>query len=96
MLLRKISAQLTGEQARTTRTYRKRNDDYWSSEIIEARSKRRQVLLSSCTEYNSSNILDVQSLLILEIKEKLKELGVQTRVRKLDKLRDILQKALEV
>ena len=34
-------SQLTGEQARTTRTYRKRNTDYWSSEIIEERSKRR-------------------------------------------------------
>ena len=41
LLLCKISAQLTGEQARTTRTYHKRNADYWSSEIMEARSKRR-------------------------------------------------------
>ncbi|XP_028410462.1 uncharacterized protein LOC114533075 [Dendronephthya gigantea] len=93
--------QVTSEQERTTRSYYKRNIDYWSHEIKEARSKRRRKLLyspSSCPasqESNAEDTLDVESLSIAEIKEKLKELGVQTRVRKLEKLKYILQKALQ-
>jgi hypothetical protein len=85
---------VTSEQERTTRTYHKRNVDYWSHEIKEARSKRRRKLLySPCPasqESNSEDTLDVESLSIAEVKERLKELGVQTRFRKLEKLKHIL------
>jgi hypothetical protein len=74
--------QVTSEQERTTRTYHKRNVDYWSRDIKEARSKRRQKLLDSpcptSQESNSDDTLDVESLSIAEVKERLKELGVQT------------------
>jgi hypothetical protein len=93
--------QVTSEQERTTRTYHKRNVDYWSHEIKEARSKRRRKLLDSpCPASQESNSedtleLDVESLSIAEVKERLKELGMQTRFRKLEKLKHILRKALQ-
>jgi hypothetical protein len=87
--------QVTSEQEREpTTTYHKRNVDYWSHEIKEARSKRcRKLLDSPCPasqESNSEDTLDVESLSIAEVKERLKELGVQTRFRKLEKLKHIL------
>lgn len=91
--------QVTSEQERTTRTYHKRNVDYWSHEIKEARCKRRRKLLDSpcpaSQESNSEDTLDVESPSIAEVKERLKELGVQTRFRKLEKLKHILRKALQ-
>ena len=42
-----------------------------------------------------STNLNVKDLPIVEIKEKLRELGVKTRVRKLEKLREILQLAVQ-
>ena len=91
--------QVTSKQERTTRTYHKRNVYYWSHEIKEARSKRRRKLLDSpcpaSQESNSEDTLDVESLSIAEVKERLKELGVQTRFRKLEKLKHILRKALQ-
>ncbi|CAB4036720.1 Hypothetical predicted protein [Paramuricea clavata] len=86
--------QVTSEQKRRTTTYHKRNVDYWSHEIREARSKRHRTLLDSpcpaLQESNSEDTLDVESLSIADVKERLKELGVQTRIRKLEKLKHIL------
>ena len=90
--------QVNSEQERKHRIYRKANNEYWSSDIKETRSKIRKLLLSpnpECQENNARSTPDIQSLTIGEIKEKLKQLGVKTRARKLEKLQDILQKALK-
>ena len=90
--------QVNSEQERKHRIYRKANNEYWSSDIKETRGNRRTLLLSpnsECQENNARSTPDIQSLTIGEIKEKLKQLGVKTRARKLEKLQDILQKALK-
>ena len=84
--------QITGQHERVRRGYNKSNTEYWSNEIKEARSKRRKLSAASAvelTESNSDSVLTIENLSAFEIKEKLKELGVQTRVRKLEKLQDI-------
>ena len=89
--------QVTGQHERIRRAYNKSNAEYWSTEIRESRSKRRKLSAASPVEIPDcipENVLDVHDLSALEIKEKLKELGVQTRVRKLEKLQEILKQAL--
>ena len=79
------------------RGYNKSNTEYWSTEIRESRRKRRKLSAAPDVEIpaeiNSESVLDIENLSAVEIKEKLKELGVQTRVRKLEKLQDILKHA---
>jgi hypothetical protein len=76
----------------------KSNIEYWSTEIRE--SRRRKIKLSAApdveipAEINSESVLDIENLSAVEIKEKLKELGVQTCVQKLEKVQDILKHAL--
>ena len=89
--------QVTGQHERIRRAYNKSNAEYWSTEIRESRSKRRKLSAASPVEIPDSipeNVLDVHDVSALEIKEKLKELGVQTRVRKLEKLQEMLKQAL--
>ena len=81
--------QVTSQHEREHRTYRKRNTEYWSTEITEKRTKRRKLLGAPNVQTPDSN-LDIENLSIIEIKEKLKELGVQT----LEKLQDILRQEL--
>ena len=90
--------QVTSKQERVRRSYNKRNSEYWSTEINETRSKRRKLFDShepELQETNSESVLNITSLTVSEIKDKLQELGVRTRVRKLEKLQVILKKALE-
>ena len=90
--------QITGQHERVRRGYNKSNTEYWSTEIRESRRKRRKLSAAPDVEIpaeiNSESVLDIENLSAVEIKEKLKELGVQTRVRKLEKLQDILKHAL--
>ena len=87
--------QITSEHARVHRHYTKSNTEYWSTEIRESRNKRRKLSAAHDDEVTEGGSdLDIQSLSANEIKEKLKELGVPTRVRKLEKLRDILEEIL--
>ena len=99
-MLQKISclSLITGQHERVRRGYNKSNTEYWSTEIRESRRKRRKLSAAPDVEIpaeiNSESVLDIENLSAVEIKEKLKELGVQTRVRKLEKLQDILKHAL--
>lgn len=89
--------QLTRQHEREPRPYRKRNGEYWSTEIKETRSKRRKLFDTPDLELQVNtpeSVLDVNALSVLEIKQKLKELGVNTRARKLEKLQEILKRAL--
>ena len=90
--------QVTGQQERTPRPYRKRNANYWLDEIRESRRKRRKESLPIFALDSGNAALksrNVEDLSVTEIKEKLKQLGVVTRVRKLEKLQEILQVALQ-
>ena len=64
------------------RRYNKSNTEYWSTDITEIRSKKRKLSAASNVEIperNSDSVFNVENLSALEIKEKLKELGVQTQ-----------------
>ena len=69
----------------------------------QLRSKKQEAneescLTPPCPESQANNpesVLDINGLSVLEIKQKLKELGVKTRARKLEKLQEILKRALE-
>ena len=91
--------QITGQHERVRREYNKSNTEYWSTEIRESRSKRRKLSDVLPAEIPlpdsiSQDVANIQNLSALEIKEKLKELGLQTRVQKLEKLQEILKQAL--
>lgn len=97
VLLASKRLQITGQQEREKRRYNKSNADYWSTEILETRRKRRRLPAAPSEKIPESNpdyVLDIQNLSAFEIKQKLKELGVQTKVRKLEKLQDILRAVL--
>ena len=91
--------QILSDKERVRRSYNKTNIEYWENELKETRSKRRKAEVGPSPELQQSNtmhLLDIQSLSAVEIREKLKELGVMTRVRKLEKLREILQHELKL
>lgn len=73
----------------------KKNDEYWASDIFEQRRKRPRLCVAS-TEDDAPpmNEIDVDTMTIHEIKTTLKEMGIATRVRREDKLREILRKAI--
>lgn len=75
--------------------YSKKNDEYWASDIFEQRRKRPRLCVAS-TEDDAPpmNEIDVDTMTIHEIKTTLKEMGIATRVRREDKLREILRKAI--
>ena len=89
--------QVTASQERKHREYNKTNEEYWSNVIHETRSKRRKLLASQNNsnedKENTPHGSDVERLTVTEIKAKLKELGVSTLVRKLEKLQQILRRA---
>ena len=63
------------------RGYTKSSTEYRSNEINKIRSKRRRLSAAPIAELPESNLdsdLNIENLSVLEIKEKLKELGVQT------------------
>ena len=98
ILLVSKQLQITGKHERVCRGYTKSSTEYWSNEIKEIRSKRRRLSAAPIVELpesNSDSAFNIENLSVLESKEKLKELGVQTRVRKIEKLQDILKQALQ-
>jgi hypothetical protein len=77
---------------RTPRSYKKKADEYWSNEIRESRSKRPRL----CREEEVADGLEHISSLTPEIlKERLKNLGITTRVRKQSRLLDMYKVALQ-
>ncbi len=90
ILLASKRKQITGQHERMHRQYSKSNTEYWSSEIKEARNKRRKLLDSSndaeeiITE--SSSELDIQNLSAIEIKEKLKRIRCANTSEKTGKI----------
>ena len=75
---------------RQTRPYQKRNNDYWETMIKDSRSKRLRVS-GPIEEQVEAN--DIESLTAVEIKQKLKDLGITTKLRNLKKLRELLRES---
>ena len=76
------------EHDRDTRSYDKKKVHYWEGTIKESRSKRQRV--STVTPEVSLAEASVRKLKIEEIKQKLTELGVQTKLKSRNKLEDLL------
>ena len=68
----------------------KRNKNYWESAIKESRSKRIRV----SAQINEETEVDINSLTANEIKHKLKDLGVLTKLRSLEKLKKLFRESL--
>ena len=75
--------RVLSELKRTPRSYKKRANDYWSNGIKESRRRRLRLCdgeeVSDCSE-------DISTLTPEILRSRLKDLGVTTRVRKLDRL----------
>ena len=64
--------QITSRQERVRKKYNKNNTEYWSTEIKEARSKRRKLLdtlVPELQETNSESALPIRNITITEIKD---------------------------
>ena len=81
------------DQRRESREYTKRKHDYWQEDIL---TKRQRVpisnLVSGSERDNDSN---VNQLTVVEVKAKLKSLGVSTRLRNEQTLRALLKQTQE-
>lgn len=77
---------------RTPRPYKKAANDYWLNGIKESRRKRPRL----CDEEEvSDDSEDISSLTPEMLRSRLKDLGVTTRVRKLSRLLDMYNVALQ-
>ena len=68
--------------------YQKKNNTYWSNEIFEQRRKRPRLCVDPTEDENHHDQLnpeDIDSMSLCEIKEKLEELHIKTKLRRLDK-----------
>lgn len=82
------------ECERTPRRYDKQNDYYWESGIKEARAKRVRISTEVVSDRHEPSHFDIETLTAKQIKEKLNEMGVKTRLRCLKKLKKLLVVAL--
>ena len=75
---------------RTPRQYMKRSDEYWSQEILERHNKRPRLSNESC-----DNEDELSSLTADELRLRLKDMGVKTKVRNVNRLLDMYRIALQ-
>ncbi|CAG2218475.1 unnamed protein product [Mytilus edulis] len=90
--------ELTVNSGRSKRKYRKTDDQFWENgkQEIQVR-KRRQILQEmekASTVHNKQKFPDFYKMTDIEIKQKLKDGGINTRVRKREKLIEMLKKVL--
>ncbi len=74
--------------------YNKKDDDYWSNGIFEQRRKRPRLCVDPREDQVQLIPGDVDTMSLREVKDKLKELQIKTKVRKLEKLRELLKKTI--
>ncbi len=72
----------------------KRNSSYWEAEIKEKRARKWLPLIPIDSNADSTNTIDVVAMTPSEIKQKLKEMGVKTRLTNIDKLHKLLKDVL--
>lgn len=80
--------------AREPTKYDKVNSEYWGGGITEQRKKKIRLSVEPREEIVARDEINVDELGVGEIKAKLKDMGITTRVRNLDKLREMLRNAL--
>ncbi|XP_028410515.1 uncharacterized protein LOC114533214 isoform X1 [Dendronephthya gigantea] len=77
--------------------YKKQDNTYWSNEIFEQRRKKPRLCVDPREDENDQDQLtpqDVDSMSLCEVKEKLKEMKIKTKLRKLDKLKELLKSTI--
>ena len=77
---------------RTPRQYKKKADEYWSAGICESRSKRPRL---SHEEQPYEHDEGLSTLTPEELRARLKDLGIKTRVRNVTRLVDMYRVALQ-
>lgn len=82
---------------RTPRQYTKKKADYWENEIREKRRKQLSIVQAeksaSLTEAHEKQI-DIENMSPVDIRNKLKEMGIMTRLRNVKKLQKMYTDAL--
>ena len=77
--------------------YQKQDNTYWSNEIFEQRRKRPRLCVDPREDENHHDQLnpeDIDSMSLCEVKEKLEELHIKTKLRRLDKLKELLKSTI--
>ena len=78
------------EYERASREYKKQEAEYWNTKINESRAKRPKI----CTEQPDGDAISgdlmIHDMTAEEIKSKLKEKGITTRLRSLKRLQELL------
>ena len=83
------------EFEREPNKYSKTNREYWSATIFEQRRKRPRLCVDPREDDDMEVIsTDIDNMSVHDMKEKLREMKISTKVRRADKLREILRKAL--
>ena len=72
---------------RKPRSYKQQDASYWNNGIIEERQKRPRLSVTPLDDDEEN----VDNMNEAEVKAKLKEMGVKTRVKNADKLRQLLK-----
>lgn len=84
------------EYERTPHTYTKQSNDYWNSGRYEQRRKKPRLCVDVREEPEvPMTEVDIDNMSLQGIKDKLKELNIKTRVRRMDKLREILKNYIQ-
>ena len=76
---------------RVPRQYKKKADDYWSEGIRESHSKRPRL----CNQEKADEEEDLSTLSADELRSRLKDLGIKTRVRNVTRLIDMYRIGLQ-
>ena len=76
--------------------YKKQHDEYWSNKIFEERRKRPRLCVDPRQEENHQDQYheDVENMNLCQVKAKLKELNIKTKLRRLDKLQQLLKNVM--
>ena len=85
--------EILGSLQRTPRQYQKRANSYWSNGINESRAKRLRLCHQEPTLPDYERIM--LHMTAYEIKTKLKEMGITTRVRRLKTLQEKYRASLQ-
>ena len=93
--------ETTTHLSRNKRNYKKADEDFWDFKKRQMHVQKQRQILKEIENANASNVfnatttsespLDYSSMTDGEIKEKMKELGVITRIRKREKLIELLK-----
>ncbi|XP_028394380.1 uncharacterized protein LOC114518556 [Dendronephthya gigantea] len=78
VLLAEERLRLLSNVRRTPRPYKKKAEEYWSTTIRESRSKRAQICNQTA---QAEDVEDQSALTATELRSRLKDLGITTRVR---------------